>query len=87
MNAIAIARMAQHSAQSKSKKEQNENLKLVNEVYPRLFISSVRPAKDPVVIETLGITHILTLIPTGNKPHEEKGVKYLTFDEIEDNSA
>ena len=65
-----------------SNEESNANLKLVTEIYPRLFISSVRPAKDPVVIETLGITHILTLIPTANKPHEEDGVKYLVFDEI-----
>ena len=69
-----------------SKKENDENVKLVHEVYPRLFISSVRPARDPVVIETLGITHVLCLIPT-NYQRDHKEVKYLKFDEIQDDSA
>ena len=48
-------------------------------------MSGYGPAEDLKVINNLKITHILSVVPAARAEFESKGVKYLIFNQIQDN--
>ena len=57
----------------------------IDEVYERIYMSPYVPAEDYNLLQQCGITHILAVMPGAEAMFEDKGIKYLIFNEVEDN--
>ena len=57
----------------------------IDEVYPRMYMSGWQAAENVSQIEKLGITHILSATPGAREKLASKGIKYLIFNDIQDN--
>ena len=57
----------------------------IDEVYPRIYMSSYLAAETIELLDQCGITHILTVMPyMTDKFAKSYGIKYLIFNDIKD---
>ena len=64
----------------------SKNRAEIHEVFPRIYMSGYGPAEDYATIKSLKITHVRSVVPAARAHFASKGVKYLIFDDIQDDS-
>lgn len=50
-------------------------------------MSGYGPAEDELTIKYLKISHVLSVVPCARAHFANKGIKYLIFDDIQDDSS
>ena len=69
-----------------SKPQYRSTLENIDEISPGIYMSNKNAATCSETIEKYGITHVLCVCEIEDKPFEDKGIKYLLFNDLADDT-
>ena len=56
----------------------------VDEIHNRVYMSAYPPTEEYERMNSIGITHIVSIMPGAFEMHKKEGIKYLILDQVKD---